>query len=70
MEREFRQILTEYLRESGLTQSEFARRMGAKPYLVNDWLRGKAKPGYDALKTMVKTLGISAEYLLGLSDEY
>lgn len=68
--KEFKQILEEYLTENGFSQSEFARRMGAKPSLVNDWLRGKAKPGYEALRLMVETFDLPADYLLGLTDEY
>ena len=68
--KEFKQILTEFLKENNLSQSEFARRIGVKAGLVNDWLRCKAKPSYDTLRAMSKAFNISADYFLGLTDEY
>lgn len=70
MEKEFSEILTNFLKDNNLSQSEFARKIGAKPYNVCDWLRGKAKPGYDMLKAMSAAFNISADYFLGLTDIY
>ncbi len=70
MNKEFKQILTEFLKENNLNQSEFGRKIGVKPGLVNDWLRGKAKPSYDTLRAMAKAFNISADYFLGLTDDY
>lgn len=33
-----------------LTQTEFARLVGIKQSQVSEWLKGKAKPGYDLIK--------------------
>ena len=57
MEREFKDILTDFLKENGLSQSDFARKLGAKPDSVNDWERGKAKPDYDNLPHSVDHSG-------------
>ncbi|MDE6504812.1 MAG: helix-turn-helix transcriptional regulator [Clostridia bacterium] len=70
MEREFKVILADFLKENGLSQSDFARKPGAKPGLVNDWARGKAKPGYDNLRAMVTVFEVPAEYFLGLIENY
>ncbi len=70
MDKEFRQILAEFLKENELTQSEFARRIGVKHGLVNDWMRGKANPSYVMLKRMAQVFSISADYFLGLTDDY
>ena len=67
---EFRQILREFLTENGISQNEFARKIGAKSGQVSEWLRGKAKPGYDYLKRMAEAFNISADYFLGIIDEY
>lgn len=67
---EFRQILREFLTENGISQNEFARKIGAKSGQVSEWLRGKAKPGYDYLKKMAEAFNISADYFLGIIDEY
>jgi len=70
VDKEFSQILSEFLKENNFTQSEFARRIGANPYNVCDWLRGKAKPGYDSLRDMAKAFNMSADYFLGLTENY
>ncbi|HBK02194.1 MAG TPA: XRE family transcriptional regulator [Clostridiales bacterium] len=70
MENEFRDILQEFLTMEGLTQSAFAKKIGVKQSQVSEWLKGKAKPGYDSLKAMAQEFNVSADYFLGLSDEY
>ena len=47
---EFTEILKEYLEINDLTQKAFAELVGIKQSQVSEWLRGKAKPGYDILK--------------------
>ena len=66
--KEFSTILAEFLREYGLTQTAFAAKIGVKQSQISEWLKGKAKPGYDNLRAMVSTFDISAEYLLGLTE--
>jgi transcriptional regulator with XRE-family HTH domain len=70
MDNEFKQILKEFLTENNLNQSEFARKVGVKPSQVSEWLKGKAKPGYDMLKNISSSFNISADYFLGLTDNY
>lgn len=67
---EFRQILKEFLTENNMSQSAFAKKIGVKPSQVSEWLRGKAKPGYDTLKQMATALNVSADYFLGISENY
>lgn len=70
VERNFRLILKEFLEENNLTQTAFAGRVQVKPSQVSEWLKGKAKPGYDTLRAMSKAFDISADYFLGLTDSY
>lgn len=70
METEFKNILKEFINENGLTVSAFARRVGVKPSQVSEWLKGKAKPGYDYLRAMAVAFNVSADYFLGIKDEY
>jgi len=70
MEKEFREILKDFLGENGLSQTQFAKRIGVKPSQVSEWLKGKAKPGYDTLKQIALSYHISADYFLGITDEY
>lgn len=67
---EFTEILKEYLVINDLTQKAFAELVGIKQSQVSEWLRGKAKPGYDILKKMSLTTGVSADYFLGLKDSF
>lgn len=68
MEISFAEILEEYLINNNLSQTEFARRIGVKQSQVSEWLKGKAKPGYDILKRMAIACGVSADYFLGIAD--
>ncbi|MDE6412067.1 MAG: helix-turn-helix domain-containing protein [Clostridia bacterium] len=67
---EFQEILREFLVENNLTQSAFAFKIGVKPSQVSEWLRGKAKPGYDTLKQISLAFNISADYFLGITENY
>ncbi|MBE7087501.1 MAG: helix-turn-helix transcriptional regulator [Clostridiales bacterium] len=70
MELEFKEILKEFLIENSLTQVAFADRIGVKQSQVSEWLKGKAKPSYDILKSMAISFNISADYFLGIKDNY
>ena len=70
MENNFSEILKDFLVEHNLSQVAFAKIIGVKQSQVSEWLKGKAKPGYDLIKQMSISLGISADYWLGISDEY
>ncbi|MBO5411716.1 MAG: helix-turn-helix transcriptional regulator [Clostridia bacterium] len=63
-------MLRDFLKENSLTQTDFATRVEVKPSQVSEWLKGKAKPGYDLLKQIALAYGISADYFLGITDEY
>lgn len=67
---EFVRILKEFLIENGLTITAFAKKIGVKPSQVSEWLRGKAKPGYDNLQAMSRAFNVPADYFLGLTDNY
>ena len=47
-----------------------AKIIGVKQSQVSEWLKGKAKPGYDSLRQMVIAFNLSPNYLLGLEDEF
>ncbi len=68
MENNFSEILKDFLAENNLTQVAFARSIGVKQSQVSEWMKGKAKPGYDTLKAMSLAFNISADYFLGLKD--
>ena len=68
MEINFTEILKDFLAENNLTQKEFANKIGAKQSQVSEWLKGKCKPSYDILKSIALAFNISADYLLGITD--
>ena len=69
-ETDFKEILEEFLLIRQLTQSSFAATVGIKQSQVSEWLRGKAKPGYDMLKRISLAFGVSADYFLGISEKF
>ena len=68
MENNFSEILKDFLAEKNLTQVAFAKTIGVKQSQVSEWLKGKAKPGYDILKSMALAFNISADYFLGIKE--
>lgn len=70
MEKKFTEILKDFIEENYLSRTEFAAKINVKPSQVTEWLKGKAKPGYDSLKAMAKAFNISADYFLGITDKY
>ncbi|MBR6736871.1 MAG: helix-turn-helix transcriptional regulator [Clostridia bacterium] len=67
---EFKDILKEFLKINNLSQVAFAKAIGVKQSQVSEWLKGKAKPGYDILKSMATSFDVSADYFLGIKDEF
>ncbi len=67
---EFTEILADFLKDNNLTQTAFAEKINVKPGQVSEWLKGKAKPGYDSLRQMAVAFNVSADFFLGITDEY
>ena len=70
MQKTFSEILSDFLKDNELTQVAFAKKVGIKQSQVIEWLKGKAKPGYDILKQMAQAFNISADYFLGIVESY
>lgn len=65
---EFIDILKDIMIEQNLNQTQLAKMIGLQQSQVSEWLKGKSKPGYDSLKILAQSLGVSADRLLGLED--
>lgn len=63
---DFIDILKELMIEFNFNQSQLAEKLGLKQSQISEWLKGKSKPGYDNIKLICQTLGVSADRLLGL----
>ncbi|MDR2201139.1 MAG: helix-turn-helix domain-containing protein [Clostridiales bacterium] len=68
--KDFKEILSDFLRENNLTQAAFAEKAGVKQGQVSEWLHGKAKPGYDILRQISRGFDIPSDYFLGLIDTF
>lgn len=53
----------------GLTQDELAELVGAEALQIWRWENNKNKPSADWIANLAEALSVSADYLLGLSDE-
>jgi transcriptional regulator with XRE-family HTH domain len=51
------------------TQAELARALGISTAAVAQWMGGKGQAGWLRLRDVCRVLGVSADYLLGLSDD-
>ncbi len=55
--------------ENGLSQRELARRCGMAVSIVSKYENGESDPSSTYLKLMAEQLGVSTDYLLGVSDD-
>lgn len=65
----FKTRLKQSITERGLTQRMLATLIGTTEQSVSRWANGNKTPNADMLYRMCKALDVSADYLLGLSDE-
>lgn len=61
--------LKQSITERGLTQRMLATLIGTTEQSVSRWAKGNRTPNADMLYRMCKALDVSADYLLGLSEE-
>lgn len=61
--------LQEIRKDNGDTQQDLANKLHASLYAVRCWEQGKSDPGHDTLAAICRLYDVSADYLLGLSDE-
>ena len=61
--------LKEEIKNSGLTTVEIAKRVGISPEMVTQYVATKKLPKLDTFARLCKELDVSADYILGLSDE-
>ena len=55
-------------KEQGLTQMEFAERLGTSYSLIGRYERGKVRPSIDTVSRLAAELGTTAGYLLGENE--
>ncbi len=63
-------LLEEFLKPLGISQSEFAIRLGVSFARLNDIIRGKRGVTPDTALRLARLLGISADFWLGLQLDW
>ena len=56
--------LAEAITQSGISQSELARRLGIKQQQISCYIHGKKMPALDTLANLCKILDADANYIL------
>lgn len=69
MEELIKQRLIEELAASRLTKIEIAKKIGVSPEMITQYITTKKLPRLDTFAKLCKELDLSANYILGLSDQ-
>jgi transcriptional regulator with XRE-family HTH domain len=56
--------LVEYMKVTGLSQVDLAKRIGVDQGQLNHWLRGRRSPSAENLKRIAERTGVSLEKLV------
>lgn len=56
-------------KKRGLSQEELAKRSGLKPAAISHFETGARKPSFDNLRRLADALNVTADYLLGRTDD-
>ena len=56
--------LAEAIKQSGLSQSEIARRLGIKHPQISCYVHGKKMPALDTFANLCKLLDVETDYIL------
>lgn len=59
--------ITAALATQNVMQKQLAERLGVKPNIVSYWCSGQRTPNAEQIAEIAKILGVSADYLLGLT---
>ena len=70
MKYEIRHRIKELREEKKLTQKELASMVNKSVTGLASWEQGLAEPSVNDIRLLCKIFGVSADYLLGLKDEY
>ena len=65
----FSERLKEARTKKGLSQYYVSQELGIPRTTYANWEQGKAEPGIDMMRRLAEILEVSADYLLGLTDD-
>ncbi|MCI8326100.1 MAG: helix-turn-helix transcriptional regulator [Clostridia bacterium] len=66
----FGEKLKEILIEKELTQKAAAEKLGVSQKAISKWINKQAEPTESNIRNTAKIFDVSADFLLGLEDEY
>ena len=66
----FQERIVEAIQESGYTQKTIARMLNISEGNISNWKKGTNMPSIDILYKLCLILNKSADYLLGLEDDF
>ncbi len=66
----FSKIAKELREEAGLSQQKLADKIGLSSSAIARWELGQSEPGCNAILAYAKFFDVSADYLLGLEDDF
>ena len=61
--------LREIRKDHGDTQESLGKKLGYATPTVSKWEQGETEPGIETLKQICRLYEVSADYLLGLTDD-
>lgn len=61
--------LREIRKDHGDTQESLGKKLGYATPTVSKWEQGETEPGLETLKQICRMYEVSADYLLGLTDD-
>lgn len=64
----FSEILVTLLNKKGIKASVLSKDTGITEALISNWKSGRQVPKYDSLQKLSRYFGVSADYLLELTD--
>lgn len=65
---QIRERLAEAIRNSGMTQTELARRLGIRQPTIGQYLSGRSMPALDTFANLCKALDVDANDILCLDE--
>ena len=65
---QIRERLAEVIRNSGMTQTELARRLGIRQPTIGQYLSGRSMPALDTFANLCKVLDVDANDILCLDE--
>ena len=69
MNEKFKKRLREEIKLSGMTTKELAAKIGVTDEMVSQYCTTSKNPRLDTFEKLCRALDVSADYLLGLTDE-